>query len=120
MRLKEQHERSAIQNSYWRMIGLQKAVGILRNATERIDTFEKAVRYKDIGEPTALKIAEIAKSGSLRRISMMKQSDDKLRHHFQNIYGVGPKLAQSWIDLGARSLKDIDEEKYGVKTTKSQ
>lgn len=64
-------------SNQWRVHGLRRAIGILRNCSQRIDTYEKAIVHQGIGDPTAQKIAEIASTGALRRISMMQTPEDR-------------------------------------------
>lgn len=69
----------------WRVYGLRRAIGVLRNCTERIDTYDKAIRFSSIGDPTARKIAEIASTGDLRRVGMMQTQEDRWTEIFLKV-----------------------------------
>lgn len=78
-------EASGAPSAHWRQVGLQKALGVLRNSPTRIDTYDKAIAHKGIGGPTAEKIVEIVRTGELRRSKMMPLPEEKLAAPFRKV-----------------------------------
>jgi DNA polymerase IV len=92
----------------WRTLGYRKAVTTLRKQTKRIATKEEAIKLPGIGARLAEKIEEIALTNRLRRLENAKDdSTDKVLSLFLGVYGVGPKLANKWIQNGHQTLDDV-------------
>lgn len=95
----------------WRTTAYRKAAGALKRQPVKVNTYAEAIVLDDIGESTAQKIEEIAKTGRARKLLDL-QSDPiiQLREAFTKIYGVGPGQAERWIAQGYRTLDDIREK----------
>jgi DNA polymerase IV len=92
----------------WRTLAYRKAVTILKKQTKKIVTKEEASKLPGIGGRLAEKIEEIALTNRLRRLDNAKEdAGDRVLMLFLGIYGVGPKLANRWIQNGHRTLQDI-------------
>ncbi|KAK8056803.1 DNA polymerase [Apiospora rasikravindrae] len=97
----------------WRTTAYRKAAGALKQQSVKILTFAEAIAINNIGESSAEKIEEIAKTGRVQKLQNL-QNDPmiKLRGLFTKIYGVGPNQADRWIRQGYRTLDDIREKAH--------
>ncbi|KAK8089607.1 DNA polymerase IV [Apiospora hydei] len=97
----------------WRTTAYRKAAGALKQQSVKILTFAQAIAINNIGESSAEKIEEIAKTGRVQKLQNL-QNDPmiKLRGLFTKIYGVGPNQADRWIRQGYRTLDDIREKAH--------
>ncbi|KAK8872993.1 DNA polymerase lambda [Apiospora arundinis] len=95
----------------WRTTAYRKAAGALKRQSVKINTYAEAIALDDIGESTAQKIEEIARTGRVRKLQDL-QSDPlvQLRDVFTKIYGVGAGQADRWIAKGYRTLNDVREK----------
>ncbi|KAL8286433.1 hypothetical protein RQP46_004450 [Phenoliferia psychrophenolica] len=93
--------------------GYRKAAGALRNCPDPIRTYSEALALKDVGKKIALKVVEIVKTGTHRRVGL-RTDRDKAIERFKGVYGVGPKLAADFYDNGRRTVADLHLEKLTV------
>ena len=103
----------------WRTIAYRKAITQLKKQDQKIVTAAQAAELPWIGARLADKIEEIARTNRLRRLESTKlePNDDALRA-FLKVYGVGYAQAQRWIDLGYRSLQDLERKAILTKNQK--
>lgn len=84
----------------WRALGYRKAIGALKSHPRAVTTWEEASAIPGIGSRLADKIAEIVQSGHLRKIDHVCQGEEaKILNIFNNIWGVGPTVAQEFVQL---------------------
>ncbi|PIK37982.1 putative DNA polymerase lambda-like, partial [Apostichopus japonicus] len=92
----------------WRALGYRKAIGALKSHPRAVTTWEEASAIPGIGSRLADKIAEIVQSGHLRKIDHICQGEEaKILDLFNNIWGVGPTVAQGFVQLGYKTLEDV-------------
>jgi DNA polymerase IV len=92
----------------WRTLAYRKAIAALRCHKERIVSKKQAAAIPYIGERLAQKIEEIVWTGRLRRLeSTTLEPNDEALQTFLNIYGVGYKLAATFVAKGFRTLEDL-------------
>lgn len=105
-------------NDHWRFLGYQKAIMALKNHSKAISTWEEARSLRGVGERLADKIWEIVQSGHLRKIDEVC-SGKKMEaiSLFTKICGVGPSIAETFVQQGFSTLEDL---KAGTKLTKMQ
>lgn len=69
---------------------------------------QEAKKVPGIGGRLAEKISEILQTGDLRKLEEMSCREDVAAlKKFTNIHGVGPSIAQSFINQGFRTLDDL-------------
>ncbi|CAG8523195.1 15084_t:CDS:10 [Acaulospora colombiana] len=90
----------------WRTLSYRKAISALKRREKPVTSYEEAKKIYGIGESIASKIAEIIKTGNLRRIESISKTD-KVIEKFNAIHGVGPSVALKWYAKGYRSFDDI-------------
>ena len=92
----------------WRTLSYRKAIGTLKQQTQRISTYEDAIALNTIGERLAKKIEEIAQTDRLERLDFaLKNADDETLQLFMGIYGAGVAQADKWIKAGFKTLDDL-------------
>lgn len=92
----------------WRTLAYRKAVTTLKKQNTKITTAAQAVALPFIGQRLADKIEEIVLTDRLRKLNNTR--DDPLNAVFclfLGIYGVGLAQANKWIQLGHRTLEDL-------------
>ncbi|XP_038046453.1 DNA polymerase lambda-like [Patiria miniata] len=96
---------------HWRAQGYRKAITALKQYPKEVTSWEEANKIPGIGTRLADKISEILESGHLRKIDHVCGGEDmKALDIFNNIWGVGPTVAQEWVQLGYRTLDDVREK----------
>lgn len=95
----------------WRAHGYLKAISAIKRCGRVLSSYEDAVSLPGVGDKIASKVWEILETGSLRKVREVCE-DDRTRclEIFTNIWGVGPSTAESWFQLGCRTLDDIKEK----------
>ncbi|KAI9886442.1 MAG: phosphoglycerate kinase [Watsoniomyces obsoletus] len=120
--LQEMADYNSKINDPWRPQAYRKAINALRRQSSLISTADEAIRIPGIGQRISLKIEEIVRTNSLRRLEHAKTEPlDQTLKLFMGIYGVGYAQAQKWIARGFRTLEDIlthaeltDNQRVGV------
>ncbi|XP_022080719.1 DNA polymerase lambda-like isoform X3 [Acanthaster planci] len=103
---------------HWRAMGYRKAITALKQYPKEVTSWEEANKIPGIGTRLADKISEILESGHLRKIDHVCGGEDmKALDIFNQIWGVGPTVAQEWVQLGFRTLDDVREK---AKLTRQQ
>ena len=101
----EYYERT---NDHWRTIAYRKAVATLKKQPTLIRFAAEAQRLHGIGPRLALKIEEIVRTDTLRRLeATTNDPTDQVLQTFLKIYGVGFRQAHVWIAQGLRTLADL-------------
>ncbi|CAG2171677.1 unnamed protein product [Oppiella nova] len=91
-----------------RYLGFKKAAAVLKSLPFAVKHVDEVSCLKDIGKHSKKIIQEILDEGVSREVDTIRNSDwFKTMTLFTNIYGIGPKTAQKWYDLGLRSLDDV-------------
>ncbi|KAG8908737.1 hypothetical protein FRB99_002975 [Tulasnella sp. 403] len=123
------HETSRNPDDKWKVQAYRKAIRSLRRSFKRITKVEEARKLPGIGEKTAnkasldirrLSIAEIVRTGELRRLGYERTEERAVCLLLCGIYGVGPKIAYNWYQRGIRTLDDVRERKNGLELTDAQ
>ncbi|KDQ11196.1 hypothetical protein BOTBODRAFT_461341 [Botryobasidium botryosum FD-172 SS1] len=115
------HESRLGGDDKWKVLQYRKAISSIRKETARITSLSQAQGLFGVGKKTATKIMEIVENGKTKRLEYEEQLDDtRVCKLFSAIYGVGPRLAWQWYQLGLRTLQDVREGKAGVKLTPAQ
>ncbi|ESO02110.1 hypothetical protein HELRODRAFT_161346 [Helobdella robusta] len=98
-------------NEKWKALSYKKAIISLKKHPAKISTFEEAKSLSGVGEKLAEKIWEIVESGKLRKLDELSETEEVTSlNTFVNVWGAGPKTAQTWFAQGFRSLKDLEEK----------
>ncbi|KAJ8026281.1 DNA polymerase lambda [Holothuria leucospilota] len=102
----------------WRALGYRKAIGALKAHPKAVTSWEEASAIPGVGSKIADKISEIIQSGHLRKIDHICQGEEaKTLDLFNKIWGVGPTVAQEFVQMGFKTLEDV---KTKAKLTKQQ
>ncbi|CAG8616275.1 12699_t:CDS:10, partial [Acaulospora morrowiae] len=95
-----------VRNDKWRVLSYRKAISAIKNHKKPITSYEEAKKISGIGNSIASKIAEIVKTGNLKRIESIPESDDIIAK-FSAVHGVGSSVALKWYAKGYRTFDDI-------------
>ncbi|VDB90035.1 unnamed protein product [Peniophora sp. CBMAI 1063] len=114
------HEAKPTEDDKWRAFSLSKTIRALKEYPTRLKSEEEAKKIVGVGVKTAQKIMEVIRTGNLRRIKHERTEDIVVAQLFQGIYGVGPAKAREWYLMGARTLDDLREGKFGIKLSDAQ
>ena len=102
----------AVIKSCLRFYACSVCIYILQSqgSSEPIDSFDKALALPNVGQSLAEKIAEIAESGSLEKLEVLKSSDSlRAVQLFMRIWGVGPETANVWANQVLMVLRTTDQ-----------
>ncbi|XP_054167349.1 DNA-directed DNA/RNA polymerase mu-like [Oppia nitens] len=99
-----------------RYLAFKKASAALKCLSFTVTKIDEIIHLKDIGKHSKKVIQEILDEGVSSEVETIRQSLwFQTMSLFTNIYGIGPKTAQKWYDLGLRSLDDIMNDKSIMK-----
>ncbi|KAJ3568242.1 hypothetical protein NPX13_g6488 [Xylaria arbuscula] len=106
--LEEMAEEHRLSDDTWRIQSYRKAVATLRRQPKKITTAKEAAGLPNIGSSLAKHIEEIVITGRFEKLDNIrnKPSREALKT-FCDIYGVGVPTAKRWVDLGYRTLNDL-------------
>ena len=84
----------------------------LVNKLSKIKNLNKIKTLEGVGKGTLEKIQEFEKTGKIQVLEDMKK-DKKLVAlvKLQKVHGIGPKLAQKYVNQGIMEIKDLPKEK---------
>ncbi|TKA57438.1 hypothetical protein B0A53_00667 [Rhodotorula sp. CCFEE 5036] len=108
---------STTEKQQFRQRSYKKIAGMVRKMRE----IPKEVRHKDlcavngIGDKTASKIIEIARTGTHRRLQCLTETE-LIARELSGVYGIGKAIAEKAAKAGAKSVADLkrDPHKYGL------
>ncbi len=111
----------------WKGMSYKKVGGFISKYPTAIrpETVEADIRclrkQKGFSAKFGAKVLEIVRTGSLRKYEEMRAMPQiKVIQLFSNIFGVGPKTARNWYNLGLRTLDDLQSGKGGVTLDRRQ
>ncbi|KAI1359292.1 hypothetical protein F5Y08DRAFT_332436 [Xylaria arbuscula] len=106
--LEEMAEEHRLSDDTWRIQSYRKAVATLRRQPKKITTAKEAAGLPNIGSSLAKHIEEIVITGRFEKLDNIrnKPSREALKT-FCDVYGVGVPTAKRWVDLGYRTLNDL-------------
>ncbi|KAI0910616.1 hypothetical protein F4823DRAFT_589573 [Ustulina deusta] len=106
--LEEMAEEHILSNETWRVQSYRKAVATLRRQPKKIRTAKDAAALPNIGRSLAEHIEEIASTGRFQKLDEVRREPSReALKIFCNIYGVGVPTAKKWVELGYRTLDDL-------------
>ncbi|XP_028395240.1 DNA polymerase lambda-like [Dendronephthya gigantea] len=95
-------------NDQWRALGYKKAIASIKDFPKKIETLEECKGLPFVGERLANKIWEIVQTGHLRRLENLDPKTNSV-DLFCNLWGAGPKTAETWVAKGLKTLDDLKE-----------
>lgn len=98
-----------------------KAIAILAGYPRRVCSQQEAIALKGIGPKIASLISEFIDKG---RISLVEELSNDPKYAILDqlcgIYGVGPKTAKKWHQIGIRNVEDVMKRSKELALTKQQ
>ena len=102
----------------WRSFTYKKISGFIAKCPSKIRSesdLKPLYKLKGFSPKFGKKVMEIVRSGTLRKYEELRSMPQiKVISVFSNIFGVGPKTARKWYNLGLRTLGDVESGKCGV------
>eukprot|EP00039_Didymoeca_costata_P014451 m.233686 g.233686 ORF g.233686 m.233686 type:complete len:488 (-) comp16028_c0_seq11:1933-3396(-) len=95
----------------FKCMNLRTTIGRLKKwpkelrTTEDVNEFRKNCRK--CGKKTVDKILEIIDSGQLQRVMDADTPEERARQLFVQVWGIGAKTAQKYVNMGYRTLDDL-------------
>ncbi|KAI3329297.1 hypothetical protein HD806DRAFT_482455 [Xylariaceae sp. AK1471] len=109
--LEEMAEEHSLWNETWRVQSYRKAVATLRRQPKKIVTAKEAEALVNIGSSLAGHIEEIVSTGRFQKLEQIRREPSReALKIFCNIYGVGVPTAKRWVELGYRTLDDLQSK----------
>ncbi|KAI8635176.1 hypothetical protein F5Y19DRAFT_406848 [Xylariaceae sp. FL1651] len=107
----EMAEEHSLRNETFRVQSYRKAVATLRRQPKNIITAQEAVALPNIGSSLANHIEEIVSTGRFRKLDQLRSEPSRQALRvFCNVYGVGTETAKKWVELGYRTLDDLQSK----------
>eukprot|EP00123_Amoebidium_parasiticum_P008345 comp18744_c0_seq1/m.20555 comp18744_c0_seq1/g.20555 ORF comp18744_c0_seq1/g.20555 comp18744_c0_seq1/m.20555 type:complete len:723 (-) comp18744_c0_seq1:303-2471(-) len=109
-----------VERDVFHVMGYQKAITSLKNASKRIESMEEARALPNVGKKLAEHIWEIIRTGRLEKTRYISK-ETEIIDMFRNIWGVGPYTARKLYEHGYRTLEDLEkadlnhQQKIGLK-----
>lgn len=96
----------SVGGDQWRSFANSKAAKKLRGLEWEVTEAKELKSIKGFGDKTIAKVAELMKTGSLRRLDMLQSTDrSQALAELSKVHGVGPKTAQEWFLKGITSIE---------------
>ncbi|KAI0456660.1 hypothetical protein F5B21DRAFT_147567 [Xylaria acuta] len=104
----EMAEEHRLSDETWRVQSYRKAVATLRRQPKKITTAKEAAVLPNIGSSLAEHIEEIASTGCFEKLDNVRNEPSRAAlKTFCNVYGAGVPTAKRWVELGYRTLNDL-------------
>ncbi|KAJ1550736.1 hypothetical protein HK405_016002, partial [Cladochytrium tenue] len=114
-------QRALAESDEWRVIAYRRAINIVKKLPRRVQSPDDVAGMRGIGTQMRRKIDEILRTGFLRKARTAPENSDSLQM-FQNVYGIGGKIAKKLVAKGYRTLEDLQrwpkltrEQRLGIK-----
>lgn len=88
-------------------LSYNRAIAVIKSYPKEIESVEEAEPLMGIGPKILGYVGEYLDTGRIRAADECETEEVKILESFVRIHGVGPKTAQSWIDLGIRSVEEL-------------
>jgi len=100
---------STDNKSRFKGLTYRKAINSLKNTKKKIYNGNDVKDLPGFGKSMIEKVNEIAETGKLKELNLLnKDPNTQIKKEFQTIMGVGPKIANKWVNqLKLRSIKDL-------------
>jgi DNA polymerase/3'-5' exonuclease PolX len=104
-------EEHSLWNETWRVQSYRKAVATLRRQSKKIETAQEAEALTNIGGSLAGHIEEIVSTGRFQKLEQIRSEPERRALKiFCSVYGVGVSTAKKWVELGYRTLNDLQSK----------
>ena len=108
----------------WRSFTYKKISGFIAKCGTKIRSesdLKPLYKLKGFSTKFGKKVMEIVNTGTLRKYEELRSMPQiQAISVFSNIFGVGPKTARKWYNLGLRTLDDVQNGKCGVALDRRQ
>jgi len=91
----------------FRLSSFRKALYSIQNCNFKITSGKMAMSLDGIGKGTADRIDEFLKTGKIAELQKEITGEQQLLIDLQNVHGIGPKTAETFISLGVKDIKDL-------------
>jgi len=100
---------STDNKSRFKGLAYRKAINSLKNTKKKIYNGNDVKDLPGFGKSMIEKVNEISETGKLKELNLLnKDPNTQIKKEFQTIMGVGPKIANKWVNqLKLRSIKDL-------------
>ncbi|TGJ84826.1 hypothetical protein E0Z10_g3906 [Xylaria hypoxylon] len=106
--LEEMADEHVLSDETWRVQSYRKAVATLRRQPKKITTAKEATALSNIGKSLAEHIEEIVSTGQFQKLEEARREPSReALKIFCNVYGVGVPTATKWVEIGYRTLNDL-------------
>jgi len=108
----------------WRCFSYKKASGFIKRFGRKIESrsdVEELSKTKGFSAKFGAKVLEIMRTGTLRKYDELRSMPQiEAISAFSSIFGVGPKTARKWYNLGLRTVDDLRSGRCGVSLDRRQ
>ncbi len=100
-----------------RCLAFRKASAALKCLPFSVTNIDEVSNIRDIGQHSKKVIQEILDEGNSSEVKKIENSVwFKTMRLFTNVYGIGPKTAQQWYDIGLRSIEEVINSDNAMKS----
>jgi len=102
-----------INNNKFKVLAYSKTLNQLYNCKENIYNYDDFIKNIKVGNRIALKVKELIDNGTIKyEENINKDSNFNFHLELKKIYGIGDKKIKELIDLGIKSITDLENNKH--------